>query len=36
MIDFINKNYKKHIITIEDPIEFAFESDKSLIHQREV
>ena len=36
MIAFINKNYNKHIITIEDPIEFAFESDKSLIHQREV
>lgn len=36
MINFINKNYKKHIITIEDPIEFSFESEKSLINQREV
>ena len=36
MIDFINKNYKKHIITIEDPIEFSFEDWQSLIHQREV
>lgn len=36
MIDFINQNYSKHIITIEDPIEFSFESWKSLIHQREV
>lgn len=36
MIDFINKNYKKHIITIEDPIEFSFDSGESLIHQREV
>lgn len=36
MIDYINKNFKKHIITIEDPIEFSFESEKSLINQREV
>jgi len=36
MIDYINKNHKKHIITIEDPIEFSFTSDKSLINQREV
>ena len=36
MIDYINKNYKKHIITIEDPVEFAFQSEKSLINQREV
>lgn len=36
MIDYINKNHKKHIITIEDPIEFAFQSDKSLINQREI
>lgn len=36
MIDYINKNYKKHIITIEDPVEFVFESEKSLINQREI
>jgi twitching motility protein PilT len=36
MIDYINKNHKKHIITIEDPIEFAFHSDKCLINQREI
>jgi twitching motility protein PilT len=36
MINYINSNYKKHIITIEDPVEFAFNSDKSLINQREV
>jgi len=36
MIDYINKNHKKHIITIEDPIEFKFTSDKSLINQREI
>ncbi len=36
MIDYINSNFKKHIITIEDPIEFVFKSKKSLINQREV
>ncbi len=36
MIDYINTNYKKHIITIEDPIEFAFNSKKSLVNQREI
>ena len=36
MIDYINKNHKKHVITIEDPVEFAFKSDKCLINQREI
>jgi twitching motility protein PilT len=36
MIDYINSNFKKHIITIEDPIEFAIKSKKSLVNQREV
>lgn len=36
MIDYINNNFKKHIITIEDPVEFVFESNKSLINQREI
>lgn len=36
MINYINQNYKKHIITIEDPIEFSFRSDKSLVNQREI
>ena len=36
MINEINKNRKAHIITIEDPIEFIFKDDKSLIEQREV
>lgn len=36
MIDYINRNYKKHIITIEDPVEFSFESKECLINQREV
>ena len=36
MIEYINSNYKKHIITIEDPVEFSFKSKKSLINQREI
>ena len=36
MIDFMNKTFQKHIITIEDPVEFAFTSDKCLINQREI
>jgi twitching motility protein PilT len=36
MVDYINKEMPKHIITIEDPIEFVHQSRKSLIRQREV
>jgi len=36
MIEHINKNKTKNIITIEDPIEFLFWDDKSIISQREV
>lgn len=36
MIGLINSESKKHIVTIEDPIEFRFVQDKSLIEQREV
>ena len=36
MIGLINTEAKKHIITIEDPVEFRFSQDKSLIEQREV
>jgi twitching motility protein PilT len=36
MVDYINKTYPKHIITIEDPIEFVHQSRRSLIKQREV
>lgn len=36
MIEEINKSRKAHIITIEDPIEFAYEDKKSLIEQREI
>ncbi|MFM9161001.1 MAG: ATPase, T2SS/T4P/T4SS family, partial [Dolichospermum sp.] len=36
MVDYINRTMFKHIITIEDPIEFVHQSRKSLIRQREV
>ena len=36
MVDYINKEHPKHIITIEDPIEFIHQSHKSLVKQREV
>jgi len=36
LIDYINHQQTKHIITIEDPIEYIFEQDKSIISQREV
>jgi twitching motility protein PilT len=36
MVDYINREMSKHIITIEDPIEFVHQSRKSLVKQREV
>ena len=36
MIDYLNRNRDRHILTIEDPIEYVYECKKSLIHQREV
>ena len=36
MIDWINRNEARHILTIEDPVEFVHESRKSLIRHREV
>lgn len=36
MIDFINSSMKKHIITLEDPIEFIHENKQCLIEQREI
>lgn len=36
MIDYINSNYAKHILTIEEPIEFVHPSKKSIVVQREV
>ena len=36
LIDYINTNYTRHIITVEEPIEFVHQSKKSVITQREV
>ncbi|BAZ07204.1 type IV pilus twitching motility protein PilT [Calothrix sp. NIES-3974] len=36
MVDYMNQEMPRHIITIEDPIEFVHQSKKSLIKQREV
>ena len=36
MLNWINRNYRKHILTLEDPIEFIFTQDKCLINQREI
>jgi twitching motility protein PilT len=36
MLNYINRIYSKHILTLEDPIEFVFSEEKCLINQREV
>jgi twitching motility protein PilT len=36
MIDHINSKYAKHIVTIEDPVEFLHRDKMSIINQREV
>jgi twitching motility protein PilT len=36
MIEAMNTRYRKHIITLEDPVEYAFASNKSVIEQREL
>lgn len=36
LIEHVNLNYQKHIITLEDPIEFVFTSKKSIISQRQI
>ena len=36
IINHINRTKRKHIITMEDPIEFVHTSDKSMIQQREI
>lgn len=35
-IDYINRSRADHIVTLEDPIEYIFTSDKSIISQREI
>lgn len=36
MIDYINTTFNKHILTVEDPVEFVHAPKRSLINQREV
>lgn len=36
MLNWINQNLDRHIITLEDPIEFTFQDDKSVFQQREI
>jgi twitching motility protein PilT len=36
IIDYVNSNYKKHIVTIEDPIEYVHTNKKGIVRQREV
>ncbi len=36
MLDWINHNMNKHVLTIEDPIEFVYTADQCLINQREL
>lgn len=36
MLDYINTNYDRHIVTMEDPIEYYHRHKKSIVNQREV
>ncbi len=36
MIDAMNQRYSKHIITLEDPVEYTFQSNRCLLEQREL
>ncbi len=36
MIDYINRTQKKHIVTLEEPIEFVHASQQSLVNQRQI
>jgi twitching motility protein PilT len=36
MLDHLNRTSPKHIVTLEDPIEFQFEEDQAIINQREI
>jgi twitching motility protein PilT len=36
LVDYINHNEEKHIITIEDPIEYVYTQDRCIINQREI
>jgi len=36
MIDYINRHMAKHIVTLEDPIEYIHDHHQSIVHQREI
>ncbi len=36
MMDYVNKNKKAHIITVEDPVEFVHQSQSCIVNHREV
>src|SRR5690625_4469344 len=36
MINYINQNVRKHIVTLEEPIEYIHTHDQSIVQQREV
>ena len=36
IVDYINKNEARHVITIEDPIEYIYPHNRAMIHQREL
>ena len=36
IISYINTNFSRHILTVEDPIEYIFKNEKSIISQREL
>ncbi|HEV2045279.1 MAG TPA: type IV pilus twitching motility protein PilT [Chthoniobacterales bacterium] len=36
LVDYINQNFSRHIVTIEEPIEFVHDNKRSIITQREV
>jgi len=36
LIDYINENFSRHIVTVEEPIEFVHDNKRSIITQREV
>ena len=36
MLEYVNENFAKHVVTVEDPIEYVFQDKRSIFDQREV
>ena len=36
LVEHLNRSHRKHVITLEDPIEYRYQSRRALIHQREL